>query len=166
MQKLIIIRGPSGAGKSTIAQKLVERIETPTLLVSEDTLRKNFSDWRQPNQDTSKDLAIQTVLFGLEHGYGVIYEGILNIKTYGDRFDKLLKLHPQGNYVFYLDVSFDETKRRHNSRPEKSEFTHEDMARWRDYASPMSVQNETIISESSSVNKTIETILKGAKYTN
>ena len=51
--KLLIIRGPSGSGKSTVARELFARSTRPTLLVSEDYVRKMFSDHRKPGHEGS-----------------------------------------------------------------------------------------------------------------
>jgi hypothetical protein len=66
--------------------------------------------------------------------------------------------HPDENYLFYLDVSFGETLKRHQSRPEKADFGVDEMKRWWDYASPTSHLTEKIIPESSSLAETLKTI--------
>jgi adenylate kinase family enzyme len=158
MEKLIIIRGPSGAGKSTVSKELFKRSTRPTLLVSEDYVRKMFSDHRKLGHEPSKKLAIEAVLLGLKTGYDVIYEGILNLKTSGDNLDELFDVHQEENYLFYLDVSLEETQKRHETRPEKAEFGTEAMARWWEYASPSGHINETVIPGSSSLKDTIRLI--------
>lgn len=162
MNKLVIIRGPSGAGKSTVARKVFGRCSRPTLLVSEDGVRKMFSDHHVAGHDSARELATSTVLLGLRNGYDVIYEGILNIKTRQKQFDSIFEKHPEENYFFYLNVSFDETLRRHATRPEKVEFKPESMKKWWNYASPTSHESEVIISESSTLDETIQVINKTA----
>lgn len=117
-----------------------------------------FSDHRQPGHTVSKKLATSAVLLGLENGYDVIYEGILNLKTSGDNLQDIFKVHTEENYLFYLDVSFDETVKRHQTRPEKAEFKAEAMKKWWDYASPTNNVSETIIPESSSLDNTVKII--------
>jgi adenylate kinase family enzyme len=163
MPKLIVIRGPSGSGKSTVATELQKTCPTPTLLIHEDQIRFMFSNWKEPAHTASKKLATAAILSGLEYGFDVIYEGISNIKTYHEYFEHILKKHPQDNYFFYLDVSFDETVKRHESRPQKSEFGQEEMKQWLEYASPTGYEFETIIPEPSSLSQTVDQILKVAK---
>jgi deoxyadenosine/deoxycytidine kinase len=163
MQKLIIIRGPSGSGKTSVAKELHKRCNRPTLLIGEDQIRFMFNDWKQPEHSACKRLATASILKGLEVGYDVIYEGISNIKTYDEYYQEIIAKHPAENYFFYLDVSFDETIRRHETRPQKSEFGVEEMKRWLEYASPTGYDPETIISEDSSLEETVETIIKVAK---
>jgi len=158
MEKLIIIRGPSGAGKSSIAKELHARCSRPTLLISEDKVRKMFSDWLQPNHTASKKLATAMVISGLKSNYDVIYEGISNIKTYEQYYKEIFAVHPTENYMFYLDVSFDETVRRHDTRPEKAEFGVDVMKEWWNYATPTGYDFEAIIPEGTSQEDTVENI--------
>ncbi len=123
-----------------------------------------FSNWKEPDHTASKKLMVTSILSGLESGLDVIYEGISNIKTYREYFDHILNEHPEDNYFFYLDVNFEETLKRHETRPQKTEFGQEEMERWREYASPTGYENEVIIPESSSLTQTVKTTLKTTKY--
>lgn len=163
MAKFIVIRGLSGSGKSSIASELQKNLDQPSLLVSEDKIRQMFSDRKEPDHVASKKLATKMVITGLENGHNVIYEGISNIKTYKPYFDEILKVHCKDNFFFYLDVSFDETVRRHNTRPQKSEFSVDEMKRWWDYASPSDYDSEMIIPENSTLQESVQTILEAVK---
>ena len=165
MPKLIVIRGPSGSGKSTVAKQLQHTLSTASLLVHEDQIRFMFSNWKEPAHTASKELAQATILSGLASGFDVIYEGISNVKTYDTYFQRIFKEHPQQNYFFYLDVGFDETLRRHETRPQKSEFGRDEMKRWLEYASPTNYEFETVIPEQSELDKTVSTIVRIAEYT-
>jgi len=162
MEKLIIIRGPSAAGKSSVSKELLAKSNRPTLLVSEDGVRKMFNDHDGAGHDAARELATQAVHLGLRNGYDVIYEGILNIKTRKIQFDELLEAHPEENYFFFLDVGWEETVKRHHTRPEKAEFDPEVMRKWWDYASPTNHLSETIIPETASKKETIKIIGKVA----
>lgn len=160
MSKLIIIRGPSGSGKSTVAKQLQSRLPSPTLLLQEDKIRFMFSDWREPAHTASKELATASILSGLDSGLDVIYEGISNIKTYDKFFQQIFAIHPNDNYFFYLDVDFDETIKRHDTRPQRSEFGPVEMKQWLEYASPTGYKCETIIPKESSVEETVNKIIE------
>ena len=164
MSKLIVIRGPSGSGKSTVAKRLHSELQNPSLLLSEDEIRFKFSDWKQPDHKACKELAVVSILSGLESGFDVIYEGISNVKTYDEYFQKVFANHPHDNHFFYLDVGFPETVRRHETRPQKTEFTVNEMKRWRAYASPTDYVGEIIIKEDSTLDQTVDRILQVAKY--
>jgi len=158
VQKLIIIRGPSGASQSTVSKELFKQSKGPTLLISEDQIRKMFNDQHKPGHDISKKIATNAVKTGLSNGYDVIYEGILNLKTSENNLNNIFSGHTDENYMFYLDVSLKETLSRHSQRPEKTEFDAIAMKEWWGYASPSRSSVETIIPESSSLEETIETI--------
>lgn len=162
MQKLIVIRGPSGAGKSSIAAELQERSSEPALLVSEDKVRRLFSDWKQPKHDASKRMVANMVITGLKENYHVIYEGISNIKTHRPYFDEILASHPSSNFFFYLDVSFEETLKRHSTRPNNNEFGEAEMKTWWEYATPTGYEFETTIPETSTFEETVATIARVA----
>ena len=62
-------------------------------------------------------------------------------------------------YVFYMDVSFEETLRRHNTKPKRHEYGEEKMKEWwleKDY---LSLPNEYIIPEEYDVAKAVDYIL-------
>lgn len=158
MLKLIIIRGPSGSGKSTISNELLKRCHQPTLLVGEDKLRKMFSDHRNTPHPSSRRLAMEAINIGLEDGYNVIYQGILNAKSGEFRPEEMLKLHPKETYFFYLDVNFNETVKRHRSRHKRNEFDSSAMKRWWEYSSPLNHELEILIPETSSMEDTLQTI--------
>lgn len=158
--KLIVIRGPSGSGKSTVANELLKRAERSTLLIGEDKIRKMFSDHTRTGHAEARQLAIQSVLFGLACGYDLIYHGILTVQGNSSQFDEILMAHPNENYFFYLDVSFDETVRRHDTRHKKSQFGADAMRRWWEYSSPTGSESETIIPETSSLEQTLQTIAR------
>lgn len=121
-----------------------------------------FSDHRQPGHETGKKLATDAILIGLRNGYDVIYEGILNIKTSGSNLLDFFKIHKEENYLFYLDVSLEETLQRHQTRPEKNVFKPEAMKKWWGYASPSKHASEIVIPESSSLEDTLKIIIQVA----
>jgi len=158
MNKLIIIRGPSGAGKSSVAKALLKNSQRPALHISVDQTRKLFSDQKTPDHQASKEMVVNNVLFGLESGYDVILDGILNINTDKFMFDRIFQAHPKENYFLFLDVGYEETLRRHNTRPEKSEFGEEQMKEWWGWSTPTKQPGETVIPETSSIEETVEII--------
>lgn len=162
--KLIIIRGPSASGKSTVANELFRRAKRPTLLISEDTIRKMFSDHIKTGHLPSKELAVKAVLTGLENGFDVIYQGMLRVNDGNEnRFDELLNSHPKNNYFFYLDVSLEGTVERHKGRLKSDQFSAQTMKKWWGFSSPTHFDIETIIAEDSTLENTIETIYKIVK---
>lgn len=160
MPKLIVIRGPSGSGKSTISNELQKRSEQPLLLVGEDKLRKMFSDHRNTPHPASEQLALEAIKIGLKDGYHVVYQGILNAKNGEFRSEELLQLNPEETRFFYLDVSFDETVRRHKIRHKRDQFDEDAMKLWWGYSSPLNHELESLITEASTLEEALETIHK------
>ncbi len=159
--KLIILRGPSGAGKSTISKRLFESAKRNTALIEQDQYRFMFSPpGGELNSKTIHEMILQNTLTALRDGYDVILEGILNVRSYGKTFETLIREHPTQNYLFYFDVSFNETIRRHRTRLAKGKFkfTEKDMEGWYKPRDITGYDCEHIISEQSSLEETVAKI--------
>lgn len=65
--------------------------------------------------------------YALSRSSSVLIEGILHSVVYAEMLRRLRDDHPGPTRFFYLDVPLDETLRRHQARPEASEFTESDM---------------------------------------
>jgi adenylate kinase family enzyme len=114
--KLIVLRGPSGAGKSTVATLLHENVRNKTALVAQDYYRYMMFNNLHSDLEAPRYVMFAGVLAALEHNYDVILEGFMGMGKYRQYFDELLAVHPENNYFFYFDVSFEETLRRHKTR--------------------------------------------------
>lgn len=167
MEKLIIIRGPAGAGKSSVAKAIKDRSDRPTLLIEQDQFRRGFNDQGAKANVPVWQMVKANTMIGLENGFDVILEGILNIQKPHQRetFERIFAAHPNENYIFYIDISFEETIKRHDTRPAKTQFGEEEMKEWWSLASPMGHTHETTIPESSTLEETIRTIAKVAALT-
>ena len=162
--KLIVLRGPSGSGKSSVAKKLFNSSEYKVCLIEQDHYRfifKPAGGGTKPNIDTIHQMIKANVLAALEDGYDVILEGILNVKSYAKVLDDIFSQHGGENYMYYFDISFEETVKRHKTKPLKKTggFGEQDMREWYPAAHRSSHQLERIIPESYSLEKTVETIL-------
>jgi predicted kinase len=156
--KLIVLRGPSGSGKSTVAKELLVQIKQPTFLVDQDHYRFSFKP--AGLDEAGKKILFSNAQIALENGYTVIMDGIFWTKTYGKYFDMLFAEHPKDSYMFYFDISFEETLRRHQMRNKKNHFTEDDMRQWykpKDYST---FDFEQIIPETNSLKQTITMIRK------
>ena len=161
--KLIILRGPSGAGKSTVARELFKRAKGPVVLIDQDHYRFIFKPaGGAVNSKAIHDMIKANVLTALQDNYDVILEGIFNVKSYKQTFDEIFAAHPAGNYIFTLDVSFDETLRRHRTKPNKDQWSESDMKDWYHPEDFMGYDFEQIIGENSSAGQTVAKIRKTA----
>jgi adenylate kinase family enzyme len=164
MTKLIVLRGPSGSGKSTVAQKLLEMAKDRIVLIEQDHYRFIFQPaggGSKPNSDTIKKMIQHNVLVALADGYNVILEGILSEKSYAATLEEIFTSHPEENYMYYFNISFEETMRRHNLRniPE-DKFGETEMREWYPAAHRSNHRLERIIPESSSFESTIDRIVR------
>jgi hypothetical protein len=75
-------------------------------------------------------LIAHTVEYCLAVGCDVLLEGILLEAHYGQMLRELLGSHAGPSHVFYLDVPLDETLRRHEGRPLRSEVPAEKLREW------------------------------------
>ena len=67
--------------------------------------------------------------------------------------------HPGPSHVYYFDVSFAETVRRHATRPLAAEVTPAEMRSWYVTRDLLGVPGERVIDESSTVGESVATIL-------
>lgn len=157
--KLVIIRGNSGSGKSSVAKAVRERYGRGCALVEQDYLRRIILKELDKDGGLAPDFIGHTIRFLLDHGQHVILEGILSARRYGPMIRRLLREHRGASSVFYLDVSFEETLRRHQMRPQAAEFTAEDMRGWYLTHDVLGTEGEHVIGEQSSFDATVECVI-------
>lgn len=143
MQKLIIIRGNSGSGKSTVAKRLRREMGYETMLIPQDTVRRDILRVKDISNNPSRELIGEIALFGKRIGYDVIIEGILSTKRYKDILLKLANEFDEA-YVYYFDIPFEETLRRHTTKPNAHEFGEAEMREWWHEKDYLGVANEHI----------------------
>lgn len=163
MSKLIILRGPSGSGKSTTAKELFSKAKNRICLIDQDYYRfifKPVGGGSKPNSSTIHKMIESNVLIALEDGYDVILEGILSVKSYSEVLERIFAKHPNENYMFYFDISFEETVRRHATREKVGDFGEEDMREWYPAAHKSGHELERIIPESFSLQETVDFIVR------
>jgi len=158
--KLIIIRGNSGSGKSTIARAVRDSLGENTMLVPQDVIRREMLYVKDRIGNPAINLISKIALYGKEIGYDVVLEGILSNKLYSSMLNDLIAQFNQNAYVFYMGVSFEETLKRHDTKPNKHEYGSDKMKEWwleKDY---LGLASERIIPESYSVDESVDYILK------
>lgn len=159
MPKLIIIRGNSGSGKGTIAQALRCRMGGRTALVGQDHFRRIVLKEKDVASADNIDLIAQTVEFALQREYDTILEGILAFSRYGPMLKRLVATWKY-SYVYYLDVTFEETLRRHATKPHSHEFGEAEMRQWWIERDLTGFACERLLPEDYSVEQSVASILK------
>ncbi len=127
--KLIIIRGNSGSGKTTLAKEIHQRLPRNTLLIPQDTVRREMLNVKDGENTLALPLLENLLEYGYTHCSYTILEGILNAKWYSELFRKAQQLFGDQIYAYYFDIPFEETMRRHKERHESS-FGEEKMCSW------------------------------------
>lgn len=145
MKKLIILRGNSGSGKSTTAKELQNKFGYNTMLISQDEIRRNMLHVNDGKDTPALPLMKELLIYGSKCCDVVILEGIMNADWYKSLFELAVQLYGTEIYAYYFDLTFDETLKRHLTRPKSQEFGEEEMRRWwreKDFSNTL---NETYI---------------------
>ncbi len=156
--KLVIIRGNSGSGKSTIAKLVRDACKQKVAIIEQDYLRRFILKEKEKEGTNNIDLIYKTVIFALSRNYNVILEGILNFSRYGKIIKKLIGVCPD-YHVFYLDVSLNETLKRHQTKPNKDEFGEKEIKRWYKFKDTTNIKGEICIPESYILERSVKKII-------
>ena len=156
--KLIIIRGPSGSGKSTIANKLREISDHKIALLEFDTFRNDILGLQGDYYPAAIEMYTNSALTALANGYDVIMDGIYRPEGHDNPLEKLFAGHDGENYIFWFDISLDETTKRHAGREKSKLFGEKELAEWYSKPTAMGYDFEYAISEDSSIEQAVELI--------
>lgn len=158
MTQLIIIRGNSGSGKSTVARQVREELVGKVALIEQDYFRRTVLKEKDRVENTNIiDLLDQTTRFSISRGYTVILEGILSSKKYGSMLCRLANEFE--SRVFYMDVSFEETLLRHDTKLNKHEFGAKKMREWYQEKDHLDLDGEITILGHYTLRETIDKIV-------
>ena len=151
MGKLIIIRGNSGSGKTSLAKLLQARFGPNTLRVSHDMIRMELLNVQgREGVLRSAPLMIELLRYGKANSEVTILEGILPTCDYSRLFEAALTIFGADIYAYYYDLPFDETLRRHMTKPNRDDFGEADMRRWwveRDFLTDADIGYRGVVSE-------------------
>ena len=130
MSKLIMLRGNSGCGKSTIARLLQHELGRGTLMIPQDTVRRELL-WVNDRPDNPAVRLMENLLrYGFSQCEYVILEGILYADYYKSLFDRAKSLFGSNIHAYYFDIPFAETVARHQGKPNAHEFGEAQMRSW------------------------------------
>jgi predicted kinase len=127
---LIVLRGNSASGKSAIASAVRERYGRGIAIVGQDNLRRIVLREHDTPGAPNVGLIAMVARYALDAGYHVVVEGILYAAHYGDMLAGLCADHQGLTRCYYLDVPFEETLRRHSSKPQAAEYGQAEMSGW------------------------------------
>ena len=130
MKKLIILRGNSGSGKTTTAKELQKRFGRNTMLISQDIIRREMLNVKDGENTLALPLMKELLSYGNKHSEVVILEGIMYADWYRSLFQLAVQLYNTEVYAYYFDLPFEETLKRHQTKPNCGDFGEEEMRRW------------------------------------
>ncbi|BDZ64310.1 AAA family ATPase [Agromyces mangrovi Wang et al. 2018] len=113
---LIVLRGNSGSGKSTVARLLQAELDGPAANLGQDHFRRIVYREREHESMAHAELLELAAVHCLGRGDHVILEGIFSTHHYSDMIERIAA-HATDARFFAFDLDFDETARRHATRP-------------------------------------------------
>lgn len=157
---LIVLRGNSGSGKSSVARALRERFGYGLAWVEQDYLQRILLREQDVPNGNNIGLIETNVRYCLSAGSVTVLEGILFSRHYGPMLERL---HADfGGHWFYFDLPFEETVRRHATRPQAADFGVEDMQAWFQERDALPFVHEQLIGPASSLAETTAQIWRAA----
>lgn len=142
---LLVLRGNSGSGKSSVARALRAACGYGLAWVEQDHLRRVLLREHDRPGAANIGLIDQTVRYALNHGFHVVLEGILYADHYADMLRDLHDDHAGHTHWYRFDLSFDETTRRHATRPQAQEFGVDAMREWYRPLDPLPFTSERVL---------------------
>lgn len=155
MPKLIILRGNSGSGKTTVSKALQEKFGRNTMLISSDMVRRQILHAKDAE---ALPLMMQLLKYGRQHSDITILEGIMPVEDYMPLFELAVREYGKDIFAFYYDLPFEETLRRHATKPNRADFGEQDMRRWWKEKNYINIIPERIITKDISFSCAVDMI--------
>ena len=152
----MVVRGNSGSGKSTVARAL--RSGADVVWVSQDLLRREVLGARDVPGGLTVDLVDAAARFALDRGCNVVVDGILGASKYGAMLRCLARDHLGVTRAYLLDVPFEETVRRHATKPVADDFGEAELRDWYHPTPLVPGLDETVVGPESSAERTASSI--------
>jgi predicted kinase len=157
---VVALRGNSGSGKSTVAQLLRSRVKRQMAWVEQDYLRRVVLKQKGNQGAAGKALIRQTALLALEQDYDVVLDGILDMDNYGQLLRELANDESCVLHVYWFDVPFEETLRRHSLKPTADAFGEPEMREWWRDQDLCGFEDERVIPAHFSADDAVDRILE------
>ncbi len=97
--------------------------------------------------------------YALDAGYHVVAEGILSAARYGAMLQRLCADHRGPTRCYYLHVPFEETLRRHATKPQAFEYGEAEIRGWCRELDLLCEPAETVIGPDSALADTVRRIM-------
>jgi hypothetical protein len=158
--RLVVIRGSSGSGKSSVAAAIrAARPGRTVAIVGQDVLRRDVLGTGDDTGGHATGLVDLTARYLLGRGFDVVLEGILNAEWYGDVLRRLVDDHRGTTCCYLYDLSFDETVRRHATKPVAEVFGERELRTWWRGCQPVDGLRESRVTDADSLDATVSRVL-------
>lgn len=128
------------------------------MLISQDVVRRDMLMVKDSENTEAIPLMMELLKHGYSHSNIVILEGIMYANWYRPLFELAIQLYKTNVFSYYFDLSFEETIRRHQTKPNCQEFGEEAMRRWWREKDFSDVLNETSITAEQNLDCIVEEI--------
>jgi predicted kinase len=158
--RLVVIRGSSGSGKSSVAAAIrAARPDRTVAIVGQDLLRRDVLGTGDDTDGHATGLVELTTRYLLDRGFDVVLEGILNAHWYGDVLRRLVDDHRGTTRCYLYDLSFDETVRRHATKPVADVFGERELRTWWRGCQPVDGLPESRVTDGNSLDETVSRVI-------
>lgn len=158
---LVILRGNSASGKSTIARRAQRALPRGRVaVIGQDQVRRDILR-EHGDSEPADTIALTEVMVRhcLDRGRTVIVEGIFKTARYREMFEGLLAGHDGPHLVYYLDVSLEETLRRHALKPIAGHVSEEEVSSWYVERDLLELPGEVVLAEGRSEGELVAALL-------
>ncbi len=138
-----------------MATAIIYKFGRNTLLISQDTVRREMLKVLDGADNSAIELLKELLRYGHANNQVTILEGILRTDWYSELFELANQLYGDDILAFYYDVSFEETLKRHQTKPNCHEFSEKEMRSWwrnKDYSDLL---DEITITADESINEIV-----------
>ncbi len=150
--RLITLRGSSGSGKSVVAAAIrASRPAGSVAIIGQDVIRREILSSGQDAGGHPIGLIEVMSRFLLDQGFDVIIEGILNADWYAEMLSRLNADHQGVGRSYLWDLSFEETLRRHATKPVATAFGETELRAWWRGCQPIAELDEAVITADESL---------------
>ncbi|MGA0567730.1 AAA family ATPase [Rathayibacter sp. KR2-224] len=156
---LIVLRGNSGSGKSTVARLLQRKLPGPTAVLEQDYFHRVILREQGTEGMAHAALIEAAATHCLEAGHHVVLDGIFNARRYEGYLARVAERTEDARF-YAFDLSFEETIRRHATRPKVDQFDADEMRAWYHGWQPLSFIAERPISAHESAEHAADRILR------
>lgn len=162
--RLILLRGNSASGKSSLARAIRAARPRGIAILGQDQLRREILHAREkPGNPTVAYLDL-SARFALDQGLHVIMEGILCTRIYGAMLTRLLADHRGITCCYRYQLSFEETARRHATKPRSTEYGPDTMREWWLDTDPLPGITEWLFGPEVSLNDATARVLQDCRW--